>query len=184
MNILGNDFCSEIVFTSKKKLLDKNTIRQKSSFLTKERIFQTVWDISSICSFEVRIRIESLAMQNCESRNCQFSRKSRNIQNCFWRPSSQFTGLTWISMTLDVLLQTKVWKVWMKQQMFSKHFQTSVSTNKKIAVSSLGRDRMGSGDQKVLVLFSLLLRGEIGYEIKTERTKKLKTQLFLFNSSG
>ena len=97
--------------------------------------FQTVWDISSICSFEVRIRIESLAMQNCESRNCQFSRKSRNIQNCFWRPSSQFTGLTWISMTLDVLLQTKVWKVWMKQQMFSKHLQTSVSTNKKIAVS-------------------------------------------------
>ena len=144
--------------------------------------FKNFAEISTpFCSLEVKIKIESLAMQNCESRNCQFSGKSRNIQNCFWRPSPQFTSYTWISMTLDILCCRQKLKTCMKQ-MFSKHFKTfhisqsHVLKSKKcffIAVSSSGTG--SAGDQKVLVLFSLLLRGEIGYEIKTERRMKLKT---------
>ena len=77
------------------------------------------------------------------------------------------------------MLQTKVENLYEADvfQTFQDFPHLSVSCLKKqkqnIAVSSSG---MGSaGDQKVLVLFSLLLRGEIGYEIKTERRMKLKT---------
>ena len=97
---------------------------QQSKFLTNKQNLKIFAEISMpFCNLEVKIRIESLAMQNCESWNCQFSGKSRNIQNCFWRPSPQFTSYTWISMTLDILCCRQKFKTCMKQ-MFSKHFKT------------------------------------------------------------
>ena len=91
------------------RFAEKISNLQQTQFLANKLNFKHFAAISlPFCNLEVRIRIESLAMQNCESRNCQFSGKSRNIQNCFWRPSPQFTSYTWISMTLDILVQTKV----------------------------------------------------------------------------
>ena len=106
------------------KFTEKLAISNKVNFLTNKQNFKNFAEISMpFCNLEVKIRIESLAMQNCESRNCQFSGKSRNIQNCFWRPSPQFTSYTWISMTLDILCCRQKLKTCMKQ-MFSKHFKT------------------------------------------------------------
>ena len=74
------------------------------------------------CNLEVKIRIEFLAMQNCESRNCQFSGKSRNIQNCFWRPSSRFTSLLEFQWPWTFCCRQK-FETCMKQ-MFSKHLKS------------------------------------------------------------
>ena len=136
--------------------------------------------------------MESLAMQNCESRNCQFSRKSRNIQNCFWRPSSQFTSLTWISMTLEdgrFVADKSLKSLNEAAADVSKHFQTSLSWERmclksqptKILQSPLGWE--GSGDQKVLVLFSLLFRaGKLDMKLKQDGRRSSKPSYFCFIS--
>jgi len=72
----------------------------------------------------------------------------------------------------------------MKRADVSQTFPNISLVSPQTKYCSLHPDEMGSGDQKVLVLFSLLLGGEIGYEIKTERTKELQIQLFFFNFTG
>ena len=75
------------------------------------------------------------------------------------------------------------------KQMFSKHFclrcfpNIFVSTNKNIAGSTWmdSELRRSKSPGFVFPLGRILLEGEIGYEIKTERTKKLKT-LFYFRN--
>ena len=108
--------------TSKSK--SKSTQKEKGPFrLTKEINskyihVQCTHFCHIITSLALRIRIESVCQAECESWNCQFSGKSRNIQNCFWRPSSQFT------MTLDILLQTKL-EVWLRSFHISRILQNS-----------------------------------------------------------
>ena len=138
------------------------------------------------CNLEVKIRIEFLAMQNCESRNCQFSGKSRNIQNCFWRPSSRFTSLLEFQWPWTFCCRQK-FETCMKQ-MFSEHFKKfnipHVSPKQKCVFIAVSIPGMGFWDQKVLVLFSLLLRGEIGYEIKTEKARSSKHSFHLISAAA
>ena len=86
-------------------------------------------------------------------------------------------------MTLDILVQTKVGNLYETDvfQTFQEFPHLLCLQKQELGFyCTLHSSGMGSGgDQKVLVLFSLLLRGEIGYEIKTERRKKLKNTVFV-----